>query len=222
MANDAFNTTTAGTAPTPVVHEDVHKLIRQWYSAHEFISSLTGAENYQTWESSVKLHARGMRLMGHLSGDIPYSPETDEHHFALKFIIWQSLSSRVRKDLLHTGWNLTMPAPETMRLVRIACGYDPDMFLIDLLQKFFNSNRSAFSTMQAWFIHHESLWAQINNIEKVSESLWVAQTINVLEEGVPEVYGSWRSSVFDKALLTKKAMLPFLADMANDPRQNER
>ncbi|KAG6024471.1 hypothetical protein E4U19_003684 [Claviceps sp. Clav32 group G5] len=222
MVNDAFNTTTAGTAPTPVVHEDAHKLIGQWYlSAHESISSLTGAENYQTWESSVKLHARVMRLMEHLSGDIPYSLETDEHHFALKFIIWQNLSSRVQKDLLHTGWNLTMSAPETIRLVRIACGYDPKMAHIDLLQKFFKSNRSTFSTMQAWFIHHESLWAQINSIEKASEILWVAQTINVLEEGVPEVYGSWRSSVFDKALLTRKAMLPFLADMANDPRQKK-
>ncbi|KAG5988354.1 hypothetical protein E4U52_006654 [Claviceps spartinae] len=222
MANDALNTTTAGTAPAPVMHENIHKVVEQWYSVHACISSLTGAENYQTWETTVELHARGMQLAEHLSGDIPYSPETDEHHFALKTIIWQSLSSRVRKDLLHTGWNLTMSAPETMRLVRIACGYDPEAALIDLLLKFSNSNRSAFSTMQAWFIHHESLWAQINNIEEITESLWVARTINVLEECVPEVYGSWRSNVLGKSLLTRKAMLPFLADLANDPRPKKR
>ncbi|KAG5954248.1 hypothetical protein E4U58_000122, partial [Claviceps cyperi] len=101
------------------------------------ITPLKGSENFEEWEISVKMHIRILGLTGHFEGTIPWSESTDQKHALLTHLVWQTLSTRVQKNILRAGWDYKGRVTDLMLLIRNDCGFQADVAVVELLDTFF-------------------------------------------------------------------------------------
>ncbi|KAG5950610.1 hypothetical protein E4U58_001548 [Claviceps cyperi] len=97
------------------------------------ITPLKGSENFEEWEISMKMHIRILGLTGHFEGTIPWSESTDQKHALLTHLVWQTLSTRVQKNILRAGWDYKGHATDLMMLIRNDCGFQADVAVVELL-----------------------------------------------------------------------------------------
>ncbi|KAG6151975.1 hypothetical protein E4U51_000533 [Claviceps purpurea] len=207
---------------SPSITQDHNDLTKPWFSRLAIISPLKGAENFEEWQISIEMQVRIMELTPHLTGAVPHSTATDKYHAVITSVIWQSLSFRVQRNLIHAGWLATMPVTRMMTLIKNDCGFEADLAVIELLQQFSTSCRSNFATTRAWLDHHQNLWSRINKIVTMPEVVWISQTIKAVEDSMPEVHSSWKIKGFSKDLLTKEDMLTYLTYEANKPEKEQK
>ncbi|CCE32990.1 uncharacterized protein CPUR_06913 [Claviceps purpurea 20.1] len=110
-------------------------------NARVSIVRLKGAEDYDEWYISIEMQARIMGLSKHFSGETPHSDDTDKYHAVLTSIVWQSLSQRMQRNLTHAGWSSRLPITRMMNFIKVDCGFEADIAIIELLARFSESNR---------------------------------------------------------------------------------
>ncbi|KAG6071366.1 hypothetical protein E4U15_007491 [Claviceps sp. LM218 group G6] len=188
--------------------------VESWANnARVSIVPLKGAEDFDEWSISIEMQARILGLSKHFSGETPHSDDTDKYHAVLT-----SFDRRMQRNLTHAGWNSRMPITRMMNFIKVDCGFEADIAIIELLARFSESNRSNFSTTRAWLDHHQDLWARINKIEPISDKVWISQTVQAVKDAFRQVHSSWRIKGFSKDLLHESEMLQYLIYEANRPR----
>ncbi|KAG6078449.1 hypothetical protein E4U16_001498 [Claviceps sp. LM84 group G4] len=74
-----------------------------------------------------------------------------------------------------------------MELVKSDCGFEADIAIIELLQRFSECRRSDFATTCGWLDQHQDLWNRINKIDPSSEKIWISRTNKATEDSMPEL-----------------------------------
>ncbi|KAG6163082.1 hypothetical protein E4U51_005946 [Claviceps purpurea] len=212
----------AAIPPTDVPLPDKDDVQSWANNARVSIVPLKGAEDYDEWFVSIEMQARILGLSKHFSGETPHSDDTDKYHAVLTSIVRQSLSQRMQRNLTHAGWNSRLPITRMMNFIKVDCGFEADIAIIELLARFSESNRSNFSTTRAWLDHHQDLWARINKIEPISDKVWISQTVQAVKDAFPQLHSSWRIKGFSKDLLHKSEMLQYLNYEANRPQDEQK